>query len=175
MSELVTVEECRALVTTPLKDADLAQVIERVTVEIEAVLGEAYLSTLEITETLEGGGENIFLKRAAASVSSVTEYGLLTDVTGSSLTEGDEFYAWGEEGTLQRLGGVNWGKKVVVVYKPTDELAKWKQAVIDLVRILVSQTAMRMETVGGEYMYSAPPNWEAEKRRVMRRLGFGVV
>jgi hypothetical protein len=46
------------------------------------------------------------------------------------------------------------------------------QVIIDLVRIVIERTAMKSESIAGEYSYTAPDNWEAEFRKAMKRLVF---
>lgn len=177
MTSLVSTDEVRALVDTGLTDEELQAVIDRVEDEITEEIGEPYGEGVTITETLEGGGRNLYLKRPVSSVSSVTEYASLSDTTGNALTENEQFYVWGKQGRLERIsavyGDILWGRVVQVVYVPVDQRKKRKDVVIDLVRIVVSRSAYMQESVGGEYSYMAPSNWwESEKRRVMKRIRF---
>ena len=195
----LTVADCRALVPTPLTDVQLQAVIDRIEAEITAVIGAPQddAVSVEVTETIRGGDSNLFVKRPISSVTELTEFSGLTDTTGTTLTEGTEFYVWGDEGRIERIGGSSgaasamsafymtdaqfaglaasggvWGSHVEVTYKPKDQHLKREQATIDLVRVMLSQTALKAESVAGEYSYQAPANWELEKRRIMRRLSF---
>ena len=196
----LTVADCRALVPTPLSDVQLQAVIDRVEDEIDDAIGAVQTGALatSLTETIKGGDTNIFVKRPISSVTTVTEYSDLTDTTGVDLTENEEFYIWEDEGRLQRIGGGVpgsapsalsvfymtdaqfqglessgcWGSHVKVIYKPQDQHLKREQATIDLVRVLLSTTGLKAESVAGEYSYQAPANWDLEKRRIMRRLSF---
>jgi hypothetical protein len=175
MATLLSVEELKPLLDgTPLTDAQLTTVIERVEADLTAVLGAAPNGVTAVTEQLCGGMVNLFLKRKVASVTSVTEYGLLTDSSGTILTTAN-YFLWARQGRLERLGGAAWGERVDVVYVPENEVSRWKTAVIDLVRIFVNETALRSESVVGSHSYTAPDNWDAEIRRVVRRLQFTVV
>jgi hypothetical protein len=174
---LVTKDDVKALVqaASVLSDAELQDVIDRVEAEVTGKIGAQYEDdSTTITETLRGGGKSIFVKRPIESVSSVTEYTQLSDETGNSLTENDEFFVWPDQGRIERIH-YDWDTKVVVVYVPQDEREKRKRAIIDLVRLSIERTAQFQESVGGEYSYTAPGNWEREWRRVMRRLQFTVV
>ena len=152
----------------------------------------------ELTVVVNGGDSSVFLKRPISTVTTVTEYASRTDVTGVALTEDEEFYVWPHEGRLERIGGSIprsapsvlsvfymsdaqfagqasggcWASHVEVAYKPTDQHLKRELATIDLVRLMLSQTALKSESVAGEYSYQAPENWELERRRIMRRLSF---
>jgi len=177
MPNLLTVSELRALVSSPLDDTQLSTIISWVEAEITNAIGAAYVdSSTTITETVRGQGKNIFVKRPIESVSSVTEYASLQDTTGTSLTENEEFYVWNDEGRIERIGRVlgtsGWGAYVQVAYVPRDDREKRKRAIVDLVRVVLSQTALKSENVSGAFSYQAPENWEAEFRRVMRRLSF---
>ena len=196
----LTVANLRALVPSPLDDVQLQAIIERVEAEITEVLGAPQTVALgvSLTEVVPGENVDIFVRRPIHSVTTVTEYSSLSDTVGVALTEDEEFYVWPDEGRLQRIGGGMrrsdpsplsvfymtdaqfagsaqvgwWGSHVQVIYKPADQRHKRKQATIDLVRLLLSATALKSESVAGEYSYQAPANWELEKRRILRRLSF---
>lgn len=163
----------RMLVQTGLTDEQLQVLIDAVEAEITAKIGDPYVdASTTITELLEGNGYDLFLKRAILTISTVTEYAALSDVTGTALTENDNFFAWKVQGRLTRLPyGSKWGPKVSVVYVPTDDREKWKAAVADLIRLQIARMPMQAESVAGEFSYTAP-KWEAEKRRIIKRLSF---
>jgi len=167
---LLEVAECRALIDTHLSNDDLQAVIDRVEAEIAELVG-APTEGGDLTETLAGEGQELFLKRPIASVTSVTEYASLSDTTGTALTENSDFFVWGEQGRLTRLSGT-WGAKVIVVYTPTDQDEKRKAVTIDLVRIVLVTSPLQSESVAGEYSATFPDNWEHEKAKVLRRLRF---
>jgi len=154
---------------------ELQEVIDRVEAELTGELGAPYEDTsMTITETVRGKSKSVFLKRPILSVSSVTEYCQLSDTTGNALTENEEFYVWGDEGRIERILYA-WDDLVEVVYVPQDEREERKGVIIDLVRLAIERTAQFQESVGGDYSYTAPSNWERERARVMRRIGFVVV
>lgn len=164
---LVTVAEVRALVQTSLIDAQLQAVIDRVEAEITAVIGAPQNDegTVEITKQLQGGTQNIYLPVEIGQVVSIHEDGVLLIA--------DEYRVW-PGAVIERLPGGMWGRYVVVVFKPVDARPQRKSVTIDLVRLDVNRTAMQSENVAGEYSYQAPVNWDAERRKVMKRLAFAV-
>ena len=164
---LVTVAETRALVQTDLSDADLQDVIDRVEAEITARIGapQDESGTVQITKQLQGGTENLYLPVEIGAVVSVVEDGLALIA--------DEYRVWAG-GVIERLPGGNWGHLVVVTFRPADDRAQRKAVIIDLVRLDVNRTAMVRESIAGEYAYDAPANWEAERRRIIKRLTFAV-
>lgn len=176
MANLLKASECRRLVQTSLNDHALEEVIGRVEAEITAVLGAPYDGTTTLTETVqaETGAKSIFVKRPIASVSSLTEYSGIGDTTGTALTQNTDYYVWAGQGRIERIG-YTWAPLVTVVYISTDQREKRKQATIDLVRLILSQSAYQSESIAGEYTYRAPDNWEAEKRRVLKRLQFQAI
>lgn len=168
---LLTVTACRAQVETTLSDADLQDAIDRIEAEITAKLGAAYTG-VAISEVVEGGDNDLFLKRAISSISSITETAGLGDTTSTTLIAAD-YYPWGKQGRITRLPkGANWGAVVTVSYIPVDDSAAWKMAIIDLVKLTLARSPLMSESVGGEMGYTRPGNWELEKRRIMRRLSF---
>jgi hypothetical protein len=162
---LVTVTEARALVQTDLSDEDLQDVIDRVEAEITARIGapQDEGGTVQITKRLQGGTENVYLPIEIGEVVSVVEDGVTLIA--------DEYRAWAG-GVLERLPGGRWGQLVVVTFKPADDRLQRKTVIIDLVRLDVNRTAMEHESIAGEYAYDAPANWEAERRRILKRLTF---
>jgi hypothetical protein len=62
----------------------------------------------------------------------------------------------------------------VVTYKPADDRSKRKGVIIDLVRLELNRTAMEQESIGGEYSYVAP-NWDKQRREIMKRITFTSV
>ena len=81
---------------------------------------------------------------------------------------------WHDQGRIERVY-YEWDEKVTVAYVPRDDREKRKSVIIELVRIELERTTMRQESVAGEYSYTAPMNWEAERQKLMRRLMFIAV
>jgi len=161
---LVSVAEARALVSTGLTDEQLQAVIDRVEAWIIARYGAHYGTGVTITQTLEGGLESLFLQRPFTSLTSVTEDSVLLTAAG--------YRSWPLQGSLLRLpAGSRWGEVVIVVYTPVDDSLIRKQVIIDLVRLAVERTAMKSESVAGEYSYTTV-EWEREAAQLARKLGF---
>ena len=163
---LVTPTDVKALINTSLSDANLQTVIDRVEAQITARIGapqtDAYAT--EVVKTMRGEGEYLFMPTEIYSVSGIVE-------DTSTLTS-DQYQTWAG-GVIERLPEEShWGDRVVVTYKPTDDRLVRAQVIIDLVRIVIERTAMKSESIAGEYSYTAPDNWDAEFRKAMRKLVF---
>ena len=167
---LVTAATAKKLIKTSLADADLQDVIDRVETQITERIGAPWTddsTPSSIVKTMRGEGSNLFMPTEISAVSSIVE----DTVTLSS----DEYRAWGG-GVIERLPmGTWWGDRVVVTYQPTDDRDKRTQVIIDLVRLVLERSAMKHESVGGEYSYEAPENWNREFNKAMRRLTFRAV
>ena len=166
---LVTPTDVKALINTSLSDANLQTVIDRVEAQITARIGapqtDAYAT--EVVKTMRGEGEYLFMPTEIYSVSSIVE-------DTSTLTS-DQYQTWAG-GVIERLpDDSHWGDRVVVTYKPTDDRLVRAQVIIDLVRIVIERTAMKSESIAGEYSYTAPDNWDAEFRKAMKRLVFKAI
>lgn len=166
---LVTTANVKALINTALSDANLQTVIDRVEAQVSERVGEPQtdLYATTITKTLRGEGYYLFMPTEIYSVVSVTE-----DLV---LLTSDQYQVWAG-GVIERLPSESyWGDRTVVVYKPTDDRKKRSQVIIDLVRLVLERTAMKSESIGGEYSYTAPDDWDAEFRKAMRSLMFKAV
>ena len=149
---LVTTADVRALINTPLSDANLQTVIDRIEAQIVERIGEpqtdAYATT--IAKTLRGEGYYLFMTTEIYAIVSVTE--------DLNLLTSDQYQTWGG-GVIERLPSETyWGDRTVVVYKPADDRKKRTQVIIDLVRLVLERTAMKSENIAGEYLYTAPDN-----------------
>ena len=152
---LITVAELRQLVTTDLDDIEIAAVIEREQAALDAKLGVCGDGITAITEVVEGGGGTLFLSQPIISVSTIDGA-----APSSSLT------ILAQQG---RIVGGRWPDYVTVVYVAADDRPRRRQGLIDLVRLTLQRTAMRAESVAGEYSFTAP-DWQAERAAIMRRL-----
>ena len=169
MASLVSPTDVKALINTTISDVNLQKIIDRVEAQINAKIGPPQNDAMEteIVKVVRGEGFNLFMPTDIYAVVSIVD----DDVT---LTE-DEYQIW-SAGVIERLPiNANWGDRIVVTYKPVDDRAKRTDVIIDLVRLVIERTAMKSESVAGEYSYTAPENWEAEFRRSMKRLTFQAV
>lgn len=164
---LLTIAEARALITTALDDIQLQAVIDREEAEVVRRLGAHGDGTSTITVELEGGSSDLFLNRTIASITSVRD----RTATGTYETVASANYMhWSTQGRLQRLNGT-WKSVVEVVFAPVDDRSQRKQVIVELVRLALDQTAMKSESIAGEYSYSAG-DWEVKRATLMRRLVF---
>lgn len=155
---LLTIAEVRDLITTDLSDADLVAILDREEAQLVAKLGAHGDGAASVTEVLSATDGWIFLPRPAASVTSVD--GVTTGLT-----------VYGKQGRVYRAGAAG---DVTVIYVPTDDRAARREALIDLLRLTLQRTALRAESVAGEYSYQAP-DWQAERAAIYRRLMFTSV
>ncbi|MBP6835278.1 MAG: hypothetical protein KA978_31120 [Deltaproteobacteria bacterium] len=168
MPALLTLDDARAILETDRTDAELSAIIAREEAEVIRRYGAAGDGATARSETLLGGGVVLFLAKPLASVSGIQERpGIAHALQAVASTY---YVAWPGEGRITRLGGV-WGAQVVVSYVPVDERDRYRQALIDLVRLTIERRAMRAESVAGEHSYTAP-EWERERAAILRRLRF---
>ena len=163
---LVTVAEARALVNTGLSDGDLQVVIDRIEADITAKVGapqtDAYAT--EVVKTMRGEGDNLFMPTEIYSVVSIVE--------DTATLTADQYQTWGG-GVIERLPmGTGWGDRVVVTYKPADDRSVREGVIIDLLRLTLNRSAMKSESIAGEYSYTAFDSTDGEYRKVMKRLMF---
>jgi hypothetical protein len=160
---LVTIAEVRAVVQTDRDDTQLQAIIDREEDEMVARLGDH--GPDGATFQVRGGGSALYLSRPLASITSITERIRPSDTPVT--VDPDTYWASGA-GVIERAG--TWAPLVTVVGIPAD-IARRKQVLIELVRLALEQTAMRSESVAGEYSYTAP-EWERARADLMRRLTF---
>jgi hypothetical protein len=169
---LLDVATLRAQIQTGMDDTQLGVLIAREEAEIVARYGAHYDSSA-IAEPSIGGMSNIYLKRRIGSVVSIDEATVLGG-TASTL-DSSQYYVWGSQGRITRLPeGTRWGCSVVVSYVPQDDRPLRLQVLIELVRLALEQTAMKGESVAGEYSYQAP-EWELTRKRLYKRLEFPAI
>lgn len=166
---LASVAEVRAQVNSGLTDAELQVVIDRIEAEITAKIGAPQNDGDSVTHevTLRGGADCLFMPSEIGSVVSIVE----DDVTLDS----GEYQTWAA-GVIERLPvdvGI-WGDRCVVTYKPADDREQRTGVIIDLARLELSRTAMKEESIGGEYSYVAD-DWNQQRREIMKRIGFIAV
>lgn len=166
---LVTIADARTLIATGLSDEKLQEVIDRAEQAVIERFGEHYVDAdTTVSDTLEGGSENLYLRRRITSVESIQEATLLGSTPAT--LEATTYFVWGMQGRIQRLYA-KWGKAITVQYVPYNDNAKRKDVIIGLIRLELERTAMKSESIAGEYSFSAP-DWEVDRARLLRRLGF---
>jgi hypothetical protein len=170
MPSLVSPANVKAILNTSMSDQNLQAVIDRVEAQVNEKVGAPWTdddTPSEVVKTIRGDGTCLFLPTEIHSVASIVEDGLTLDES--------DYQVWAG-GVIERLPlNAIWGSKCVVTYKPADDRLKRAQVVIDLVRLVIERTALKSESIAGEYSYTAPDNWDAEFRRAMKRLVFKAI
>jgi hypothetical protein len=156
---LLTIAEIRALIRTDLDDTQLTSIAAREEAMLVSRLGPHGDGVSAVTATATAAGGDLFLYRPVVSITSVG------GTVWASLSTLTLYPAQG------RIAGGRWDGAVAVVYIPADDREERRAALIDLIRLTLERTAMKGESVAGEYSYSAP-DWEAERRAIYRRLMF---
>ena len=165
---LVSVAELRSVVTSALTDVQLQTVLDREEQEMIARTGPHGDGLDGLTVLLCGGaGTTLYLPRSLTSISSVAVRQALTDIAQSLAATA---YALNGSARLERIGGLSWETFVTIVGIPAD-LHRRKSVLIELVRQALEQTALKSESVAGEYSWSAP-EWERQRADLYRRLTF---
>lgn len=170
MASLVSPANVKALVNTSLSDEDLQDVIDRVEAQVTEKIGVPWTdddAPAEVVKTMRGEGASLFFPTEIHAVISIVE--------DETTLDADQYRVWGG-GVIERLPiGADWGDRCVVTYQPVDDRLKRTQVIIDLVRLVIERTAMKAESIAGEYSYTAPDNWEVEFRRAVKKLRFQAV
>lgn len=169
MTSLVSPDNVKALINTSIANENLQDVINRVEAQVTAKIGAPQTDTYttEIVKTMRGEGITLFMPTEIYSVVSIVE-------DDSTLTT-DQYQTWGG-GVIERLPlDTDWGDRCVVTYKPADDRLKRAEVIINLVRLVIERTAMKSESIAGEYSYQAPDDWDKEFRKAMKKLMFQAV
>lgn len=170
---LLTVDELRAQVQTGVDDVELQTIIDREEGEIIARYGAHADGSSAIVETVDGGSGSLYLKRRVLSITSISEASALGGA--ASTLSSTQYHVWPGQGRITRLAeGIRWGRSVVVTYVPADDRPLRTAVLIEIVRQALEQTAMKQESVAGEYSFTAP-DWESQRRRLYKRLEFPSV
>lgn len=191
---LISADEVRARISTDLSDPALQLVIDQeeaeitrrygphsdgvTTTVIEQIIGNRgrgiALVNLESGRTFLGRDSDaaVFTRRPIAAVVTVKE-SLNGFVSSTILTASQYRVADEVAGVIERVSsGVRVGflSDVEVSYIPIDDTMERKRILMELVRIATDRTALRAESVGGEYSYKSPEDWEEEREKLLTRL-----
>jgi len=165
---LLAAADAKKQINTSLSDDDLQPIIDRIESDITARIGAPWTDDVTpstVVKTLRGEGPSLFLPTGIYLVTSIVE--------DSATLDAEEYRVWGNGGVIERLPvDSNWGTVCVVTYKPMDDRFKRVPVIIDLLRLTLERTAMKSESIAGEYSYTAPDNWDDEFRKAMKRLQF---
>lgn len=165
MPTLVAPDDVRAQYETSLTTVALQLLIDDAE---RAVIAKFGPHTGNVTELVEGGGEQIFLSQTPSAIVSVTESIEATDLVLAA----NDYRAWYGR-VLERLatgtnGATIWGDRVSVVYTPVDETARRKRLIIDLVKLAAEYDALKSSTIG-DYS-SAEVDYELERNTLLGSL-----
>src|SRR5574341_499429 len=162
MASITSVEDVRRLVKSAaaMVAEDVQALIETEELEIVRRFGAHYSTAVgfKVTEVKEGHTLNIFLHRRFTSIISIKE-------DDSTALDSSSYRAFGNQALIERLpAGRLWGNIVEVEYVPEDDTAARRAVTVELVRIAIERTAMKSESVAGEYSFTAP-DWDVERMR----------
>lgn len=166
MANLLDVAEARTLIRSSKTDDELEEIIAREEAELIRRFGAHWATGVTVQETLEGSGVCLYLRRPVSAITSITEDGTTIAST--------DYRLWGGEGRVEKLYGAYWSGVCVVTFTPANDNPGRKRALIQLLRLELERTAMKTESIGGEYSYTAP-DWDKERSRVYRRAGFVLI
>jgi hypothetical protein len=169
---LVSIAELRALVQSTLTDGELIAVLDREEDEVIRRAGPHWEEDLAVVEFHEGDKAHIFTDRP---VDTIDEIVISYDdfVTSTTLTSADYRKDDRMLGGIQRLIAnrpVRWTGLVRITYRPEDDTQQRKSILIELVRIALERQALKQESIGGEYSYRAPDDWNSERDKLFSRL-----
>lgn len=170
---LITAADVRRKVQTALDDTDLTAIIAEEEAALVARLGAHGDGVTPITEIARRSGGSVWLKRPAVSVTSLSEapYGGATFTT----IDATSYYTYPMQGRIDvypaSISDTDESRIVSVVYVPADDQAARKRVLTELVRLALEQTAMRQESVAGEYSYTAP-DWDVQRAKLYRSLHY---
>jgi hypothetical protein len=191
---LISTTEVRARISTDFADQPLQAMIDQeeaeitrrygphsdgvVTTVVERTIGSrgrgSALVNLESGRTFLGRDSisTVFTRRPIAAVVTVKES---SNGFVSSTTLAANQYRLLDEiaGVVERISsgvGVGFLSDVEVSYIPEDDTMERKRVLMELVRVATDRTAMRAESVGGEYSYKTPDDWETEREKLLTRL-----
>jgi hypothetical protein len=146
---ILTVDQLRGFINTPLADASLQILLDQTEEDIVKFAG----APGNVTELIDGGYRRLTLHRPAVSISSIKETIGITLTTELTLDPSDyRIRAYGY--VLERLGtGTNprwyWGRLVEVTYAYAPDTAVREMVQVDLVKLeLAFSAGIAGETVG---------------------------
>ena len=181
MSTLLTVAELRTHVETDLVDNAVQRLLDDVDAEIIDRLGPLASQTEvhssgPLTETslwsyvITGNGHHLYLRRKAASITSVVER-----INQTNYTLGADDYLMLSDGRrVERLQGstypaLEWSGIITIIYAPVDETASRKRLEADLVKLAAAYSALSSQSVG-DVKLAGLSDYQAEREKLFRAL-----
>jgi hypothetical protein len=177
---ILTVNQLRDFVETPLSDASLQIILDAAEWAIVNRAG----ATGARTEIASGGFRFIALARPAASISSVVETAGWSDSVGASdiTLAADDYLVGAGEMLIERLiTGTNprsvWGARVTTVYTPVDDDPIRAEVQIELCKLALNYTpGLAEETIGTwteRFTNNSAWSNQTERDSILERLGIG--
>lgn len=172
MPNLLTVSDAREHLETDVTDAVLQRLVDDADSAIARRHGPHSPGADDvIVEDVTGGDERLFLRRPAATVSSIVEH--LSETTNRTLDPSDYRSEFEGRALLRLPNGTNpaarWGYRNVVTYAPTSsDNATRRRVIIDLVRLALQHNALAGETAG-DYS-SRSVDYQAEREKLIREV-----
>lgn len=151
---------------TDLQDGPIQGLLDDAEAEIDKIFGAA----LTHTDWLAGRTRNLFLSRAAASITTVVETIALTDTTLAS----DDFeLQHNGKSILRKWDGTNgrlwWGDRAKIIFVPVSDVKQRKRVQIDLVKLAIQYDGLQRSAVGNQTLVMG--DYEGARREILSRLG----
>lgn len=169
---LLTLDEVREFVTTPLSDDALQKFIDAA----EAAIVKRYGAIEEITEVHVGGQSVLALDRVVASITSVQESvgDTTTDLTADDYTSavGSRWLTRGQYGPNY---AARWGASVSISFMPFDDTAERIRVAVKLIQLdCTSHPGLTAQQIGEwseTYAANSVFNYEIEREAILASLG----
>ena len=162
---LLSLTIARALVPNSHDDTTLQWMLDTEEAQMIERCGPHPDGTTALVQIVAGDTSKIYMRYPIVSVSSATE------ATGAvNVPVLASFYQVRSGGVIERLY-TYWGGLVTVTYVPADQRPRRQTALLDLLRLALNRTAMKSESVAGEYSYTAA-DWDTDRAAIYRSLGF---
>lgn len=151
---------------TDLEDAPIQRLLDDAEDEIVKVFG----ATLTHVDWLPGRTANLFLSRAAASITTVVETISLTDTTLAA----DDYELHHNGKSLWRKwdgtnGRLRWGDRAKVTFVPVSDTSQRKRVQLDLVKLAIQYDGLQRSAVGNQTLVMG--DYEEARRAILSRLG----
>jgi len=159
-SAILSIQQLRAVVASDLSDDDLIAIIDDEEAQLIERLGDHGDGVTAFTQLVSPIGCQAYVDRRILAIVTVAD--------DESTVASDRYRVWKDEGRIEHKSG-DWVGPVEIEYIPRDDRSARRRALIDLVRLVVERTAMKSESVAGEYSYSAD-DWEKARSDIYGRL-----
>ena len=179
MTTILTTAEIRGFVTTKLLDANLEILVEAADYDITELLGPLPASVGDpLTVDVNGGYRSLILPQLAATITSITERtGGEDPATVPEVSP--ESYRLDRKGQTVRReqprngSAPSWGGVVRVVYAPVDTTADRRRALVEMVRVSLSDRGVQSESSGS--ITRTFVDTRATRRRILNELIYDLL